>query len=543
MSFRSVVSYRSTVRSLRSALRSLPGPVRVLILAPVRCARWLLTGFRVGARPISAVRFARHAGFKRGFPGNHRRLVRALSAAGGLLVVAGIGGVVLHPLVPLVVLAAFVVSAAYQWWLARSSRGKSRRWPPGSIVQGPEAMMEPDYFLDAWGRHGPVFKASLFGWPMACVVGIERGTGLLRRHEADLATSPLPYNRFVPQGMLRWMDEPQHSEHRRAFAVALSSRFIQASVPNMTVSIRKGLERWEGDNRVDPFSTGPLPHLRRLVLSTWIETLLGVSDADPWFNEVCSIFGTLDILRPVPYSDAEIFERLERLEELIVASAALHRDGPDGRSDVASLAGELAAARASALRDRTVTRNLIFTALTTHDDTAGLFMWIVKFLGDHPVWLDRVRAGGEDEVIDAIVSETIRLEQSEFLVRVARRDIEFEGFVIPANWLIRICVHESHRDPGRFDDPDRFDPGRFLSGRPGRDVYAPFGVDHRSCLGEVLTRVFARLFLDQLAAFYNWEVIADGPREFSAHRHWAPSSELRVRLMPRASDTVWDPLD
>ncbi len=489
-------------------------------------------GLTIGARPLSSLRWTRDREYRRAFPGNFRRLRRGLGTAGAGIVVAGLLGVVIHPTFAVLGLAALLVTRFVQQLSSRPNRGRHRRWPPGSIGSGPEAMMQPDYFLAASRRHGPVFKASLFGSPMVCVVGVEAGTTLLRVHEADLALSPLPYNRFVPEGMLRWMEEPQHTEYRRMFARGLSARFISGADDGIRASVHRGLDSWYEQNRADPRRSGPLPFVRELVLSTWIETLLGISPGDPWHGEVCAIFEALDIYRPSSHTDGELRQALARLDHLVAATAS-----PGvGTRESTSLAKEFLALRSTALADPTVTRNLIFTALTTHDDIAGLFLWILRFLSDHPEWVDRARADPDGSVADAIVSETLRLEQSEFLFRMTKRDIEFGGFVLPANWMVRICVHEGHRDPAKFDHPDDFDPARFLDGRCGRDTFAPFGMDHRSCVGEALTRSFAGMFVTELVRHYDWEVIADGPREFSAHRHWAPSGQLRLALRRRVAD-------
>ncbi len=66
--------------------------------------------------------------------------------------------------------------------------------------------------------------------------------------------------------------------------------------------------------------------------------------------------------------------------------------------------------------------------------------------------------------------------------------------------------------------------------RCSREVYAPFGIDHRFCLGEHLTRTVARIFVLELAARFDVHTVADGPPELSQQRHWAPSSRWRVEL-------------
>ena len=89
--------------------------------------------------------------------------------------------------------------------------------------------------------------------------------------------------------------------------------------------------------------------------------------------------------------------------------------------------------------------------------------WAITRTG-HFAWKRKrspAAAPGELSLAARIIAETLRLEQSEYIVRVARRPLSVGGFRIPAGWLLRLCVRESHRDPTAFTDPDRFDPDRF----------------------------------------------------------------------------------
>jgi cytochrome P450 len=112
-------------------------------------------------------------------------------------------------------------------------------------------------------------------------------------------------------------------------------------------------------------------------------------------------------------------------------------------------------------------------------------------LTEHPEWADRVRRtrdandSGVETLPTRIVMETLRLEQSEQLYRVADRQIDHRNFVIPQGWLVRLCVPESHQDPAVFNRPDEFDPDRFACRSFSRRQYSPFGgaLDH-ACLGE-----------------------------------------------------------
>ncbi len=158
-------------------------------------------------------------------------------------------------------------------------------------------------------------------------------------------------------------------------------------------------------------------------------------------------------------------------------------------------------------------------------------MWVLTFLSDDPACARRLRNTDDpDALADRVVSETLRLAQSEYLWRRASRDIEFRGVVIPAGWLVRVSLRELHRDPAHFEHPDEFDPDRFADGRCGRSVYSPFGMDQHACLGEPFTRTTARIFATELARGYDYETVRDGPVEMSIERHWAPNSRWRVAL-------------
>jgi len=136
----------------------------------------------------------------------------------------------------------------------------------------------------------------------------------------------------------------------------------------------------------------------------------------------------------------------------------------------------------------------------------------------------------------AFVMETLRLEQSEFLYRRVARPIDIDGRRIPAGWILRLCVNESHRDPAVFADPDRFDPRRFQSRAYSRTEYSPFGGLGHGCMGAQVSHFLGRLLVEELALGYAWTVVSDGPIERgSRHRdHWRPSAQRRIAMRPRA---------
>jgi cytochrome P450 len=126
------------------------------------------------------------------------------------------------------------------------------------------------------------------------------------------------------------------------------------------------------------------------------------------------------------------------------------------------------------------------------------------------------------------------MEQSEYLYRRVVRPIVIDDYSIPAGWLLRICVQESHRDPAIFTDPNGFNPDRFLGRGFGRGEYSPFGADNHGCMGVPLVHFLGKIFVEELCHGYQWRVTRDGPLDRgSRHRHhWRPSAARRVVGVP-----------
>jgi sterol 14-demethylase len=125
---------------------------------------------------------------------------------------------------------------------------------------------------------------------------------------------------------------------------------------------------------------------------------------------------------------------------------------------------------------------LIAFMFAGHETTAGQAAWTIIMLLQHPDMLRRVldeieQAGVMTGAIDHrqlaqlqklawTVREVERLRPSaELLLRTVKEDIEFEGYLVPAGWLVQVSQGISHRLPDHFEQPDQFDPLRYAPER------------------------------------------------------------------------------
>jgi len=490
-------------------------------------------GFRRATRVAGAPQDVLHVFVNNDIKRSHPRYRRWVLRVFGLELLLIFVLAVVAPTVLVPLLATLVAFTAFYAWRARSQWGRARGLPQGSVGVGTRPISDPDHYRNGFAAHGPIFKSNYLDLPMLCVEGIERGTRLFDEHEDQLRPAASPWNRFIPGGLVRWMDGDTHDEYRRILAGALGARLFTAVQPSIDEGIDRSCAAMAEACALDPSgAVQPFPRLIDMVFSIWADVFFGFRHDDQSTAEVLAIYDVISLERQSP--DREVRRALDRLEHLIRQQHASAASAVEVRP---TLLSEIERRQPDALDRPTTVRNLIYLMESSGNDVAGLLNWVLKHAVDHPEILKELGQGSVDEgpksLANRMVSETLRLEQSEELARVVRETFTFEDQVLPAKWAVRVRVHESHRDPSIFESPNDYDPNRFLESLTPLE-YAPFGVDKRACTGASLTRTIATSFITKVATGYEVVSIADGPREFSKFRHWAPSSEWRTSWTVRS---------
>jgi len=89
----------------------------------------------------------------------------------------------------------------------------------------------------------------------------------------------------------------------------------------------------------------------------------------------------------------------------------------------------------------------------------------------------------------------------------AIQDTTYDGFLIQKGTLIIANMYSAHHNPKHWDEPEAFNPERFLSptGEKLKNPlqYAPFSVGRRQCLGEKFA--MDTLFLFVTSIFQNFQ--------------------------------------
>lgn len=188
----------------------------------------------------------------------------------------------------------------------------------------------------------------------------------------------------------------------------------------------------------------------------------------------------------------------EVVGELFEARKALLARGGEAPRDLLTLLLQARDPESGAgLSDLEVKANIITFIGAGHETTANALSWSLYLLSQAPEArrrLEREVDAASDPAdmaahpfARAVVEEAMRLYPPvPFMSRAAIADDRVAGYRIPRGSLVMIAPYVLHRHRTLWDEPDAFDPGRFLPERRGaidRFAYLPFGAGPRVCVG------------------------------------------------------------
>ncbi|KAJ7956892.1 Cytochrome P450 [Quillaja saponaria] len=107
-----------------------------------------------------------------------------------------------------------------------------------------------------------------------------------------------------------------------------------------------------------------------------------------------------------------------------------------------------------------------------------------------------------------VVCEVLRLLPPNLgTFRAAICKFTYEGFQIHKGFKFHWNVFATHKNPGYFPNPEKFDPSRFEGNGPVPFSYIPFGGGPRMCPGNEYTRLKVLVFIHNVITEFKWEKV------------------------------------
>ena len=356
---------------------------------------------------------------------------------------------------------------------------------------------------------------------------------------------------------------------RRIAQPAFHRQRIAALASVMADAARNTAVEWQAiASRGEPTDIGD--EMMRLTRTVVLRALLG-GDLGPYSETIDHAWtvinqhigesfwslGLVDKLRPSKRHEFEAARLVLRGAVDHVISQRRRTPSPD-----ADLLSMLLSARdeetGEAMTDEQLRVEVTTFLLAGQETTSLALTWTWYLLSQH-TWaqrrleeeLDRVLAGRPAEFSDLpnlpytrmVIDEAMRLYPPAWgFSRQAMADDRLGGFRLPRGWLAFVIPYVLHRLPAFWQDPEAFDPERFLPERSAdrpKFVYLPFGAGPRQCIGNHFALIEAQLIVATLAQRYRLHLVPQHRVEPWALITLRPRFGMPMTIEPRVAETTF----
>jgi cytochrome P450 len=279
-------------------------------------------------------------------------------------------------------------------------------------------------------------------------------------------------------GALMFTNEgDRHDRLRRLVARAFTPRSSERLRADAATLAAERIEQVASDGGGDLIEAFSLTAMRVMC------RLLGVPQADvavfgAWADALSPVFGFMDDAQ-IEAANAAVVALLGYVEEL----AARRRGDPADDLITALIAAEDEGDRLSHDELVTMVSNLLVAG---HDTTTSQIGCSLLSVLRHPDQAARVR--DDVSLLTWAVEETVRFEPSiPGVPRTVIGPVTIADRRLEAGTVAILSTAAANREPGVWDDPDRFDVGRFAV--KGAPALLSFGAGPHFCLGAALARM------------------------------------------------------
>ena len=334
---------------------------------------------------------------------------------------------------------------------------------------------------------------------------------------------------------------------------ALRDKFMRGHAATISSEVERMVAAWDDEGEIDM-----LEWFAELFIYTSSACLVGKRFREQLDGRFAQLFhdleqGTDAIAFVDPYADIESFHRRDaaraELVSLIQAIMEARAAEPPVSDDERDLVDVLMSIKNPDGSDRflpdEVTGMFISMMFAGHHTTSGTAAWTLIEWLRHPDVLARVddelaelyadcaevsyQALREMPLLESSIKEALRLHPPLILLlRVAKEELEVEGYAIHEGQMVGASPAVSNRISEDFPDADSFQPDRYLDPREEDRLnpwtWIPFGAGRHRCVGQAfammqLKAIFSVLLLD-------WEFEAAQPPETYRNDH----SKMVVQL-------------
>lgn len=355
-------------------------------------------------------------------------------------------------------------------------------------------------------RFGNVFTVDIPIYGRVVVVGDWRlAKQVFTTSPEELGNIQPNLSRLFGSGSVFALDGDDHRRRRRL----LAPPFHGKSMKNYERIIEEEtLREAAGWPEGTPFAT--LPSMMHITLNAILRAVFGAEGAEldelrrlipPWVT-----LGSRMAALPKPqrnYGRLTPWGRLDEwrrqydvvVDKLIDAERADPRF--DERTDVLALMLRSTYEDGSAMSRKDIGDELLTLLAAGHETTASTLGWAFERLSRHPDVLAALVEEADNDGSELRQATILEVQRARTVIDFAARRVyppvfQLGEWVIPRGDSIIISIAQIHNDASVFPEPERFDPQRYIDGKPSSFAWIPFGGGTRRCVGAA----FANMEMD-----------------------------------------------
>ena len=337
-------------------------------------------------------------------------------------------------------------------------------------------------------------------------------------------------SRLFGSGSVFALDREDHRRRRRLLAPPFHGKSMKNYEAIIEEETLRETANWPEGR---PFAT--LPSMMHITLNAILRAVFGADGAEldelrrlipPWVT-----LGSRLAAMPKPKRNYGRYSPWGRLDEWrrqydLIVDKLIDAERADpkfaDRTDVLALMMRSTYEDGSVMSRKDIGDELLTLLAAGHETTAATLGWAFERVSRHPDLLAALVDEGENDGGELRQATILEVQRARTVIDFAARSVyppvyQLGEWVIPRGNSIIVSIGQIHDNPNVFPDPERFDPQRYIGGKPSAFAWIPFGGGTRRCVG---------------AAFANMEmdvVLRTVLRHFSIETTTAPGEQWHCR--------------
>ena len=437
----------------------------------------------------------------------------------------------------------------------------------------PSLLRDPAGFItSARARYGDIYTLDL-GATQCILLNHPRHVHRVLRENARNYTKGGPvwgFLRMFTGNGLPTSDGELWLRQRRMLQPKFHKEYLISMMGLMVEAIDESLVDWnKAAESGKPFDAAQA--IARMTMNVVVKTMFGADISQEEANlvneELSYAFGYLvpgmvsnSLPSWVPFPGRRRFQQtIKTVDEIVFRLIDRRRRGEkvQGGDLISMMLAAVDDETGKGMTDQQLRDEAVSTFIAGYETTSSAVAFALACLAERPEIAKALREECDSVLGDAapslshlsglqltnlVLQETMRLYPPAYWTpRTATEDDVIDGYRIPAGTMVGVMTYVIHRHPELWQEPEKFDPWRFLPERSaGRNplAYIPFGTGQRQCIGRDLSIMEGQIILARVVSRFEFEFAPGYVLKPEVATTLRPRGGVLLQLRKRATRTI-----